>query len=65
MNGFLLGPDIFLSTLCSNNLSLCSSLIVSNQVAHPYTTTDQIMVLYVLIIIFLYSKLEDKTFCIK
>ena len=32
----LLGPNILLSTLFSNTLSLCSSLNVSNQVSHPY-----------------------------
>jgi polysaccharide pyruvyl transferase WcaK-like protein len=35
----LLGPNIFLSTLFSNTLSLCSSLIVRDQVSHPYTHT--------------------------
>jgi len=32
----LLGPNIFLNTLFSNTLSLCSSLSVSDQVSHPY-----------------------------
>jgi hypothetical protein len=32
---FLLGPTIFLSTLFSNTLSLCSSLNVRDQVSHP------------------------------
>jgi len=30
-----LGPNIFLSTLFSNTLSLCSSLIVRHQLLHP------------------------------
>jgi len=32
----LLGPNILLSTLFSYTLSLCTSLIVSDQVLHPY-----------------------------
>ena len=32
----LLGPNILLSTLFSNTLSLCSSRNVSDQVSHPY-----------------------------
>ena len=31
----LLGPNILLSTLFSNNLSLCFSITISNQVSHP------------------------------
>jgi hypothetical protein len=33
---FLLGPNILLSTLLSNTLSLCSSLNVRDQVSRPY-----------------------------
>jgi hypothetical protein len=36
---------------------------VSDQVSHPYTTTNKIIVLYISIFIFLDSKLEDKKFC--
>jgi hypothetical protein len=32
----LFGPDILLSTLFSNTLSLCSSLNVRDQVSRPY-----------------------------
>jgi hypothetical protein len=32
----LLGPNIFLSTLFSNTLSLCSPLNVGDQVSHPH-----------------------------
>jgi hypothetical protein len=38
----LLGPNIPLSTLLSNTLSLCSSLSVTDQVSHPYKTTTQL-----------------------
>jgi hypothetical protein len=38
-----LGPNILLSTLFSNTLSLRSSLNVSNQVSHPYKTTGKII----------------------
>ena len=38
-----LGPNILLSTLFSNTLSICSSLNVSVQVSHPYKTTGKII----------------------
>jgi hypothetical protein len=38
----LLGPNIPLSTLFSNTLSLCSSLSVTDQVSHPHKTTTQL-----------------------
>ena len=40
----LLGPNIPVSTLLSNTLSLCSSLNVSDHVSHPYKTTGAIVV---------------------
>jgi hypothetical protein len=46
----LLGPNILLSTLFSNTLSLRSSLNVSDQVLHPYKPV-KIIVLYILIFI--------------
>ena len=59
----LLGPNILLNTLFSNTLSLRSSLILSDHVSHPYKTTGKIIVLYILLCIFLDSKLEDNRFC--
>jgi hypothetical protein len=50
---FHLGPNIFLSTLFSNTLNLCSSLSERDQVSHPYNTADKIMVLRILIFKFL------------
>jgi len=43
----LLGPNISLSTLFSNTLSLRSSLSVSDQVSNPFKTTGKITVLYI------------------
>jgi len=37
----LLGPNILLNRLFSNTFSVLSSLIVSDQVSHPYKTTQQ------------------------
>jgi hypothetical protein len=57
------GPNILLNILFSNSLSLLSSLDVSDQVSYPYKTAGEIIVLYILIFIFLGSKLEDRIFC--
>jgi hypothetical protein len=42
----LVGPNILLSTLFSNTLSLCFSLNVRDQVSQSYRTTGKIIVLY-------------------
>jgi hypothetical protein len=39
----LFGPNIPLSALFSNSLSLCSSLNVRDQASHPYRTTGKII----------------------
>ena len=44
----LLGPNIRLRILFSNTLSLDSSLNVRDYVSQPYSTTDNIIVLYIL-----------------
>ena len=56
-----LGPNIFLSTLILNTFSLCSSLIVIDQVSHPYKTTVRFIILYIIIFVFL----SDKRLCTK
>ena len=48
----LLGPNIPLSTLFSNTLSLRFSLNVSDQVSHPYKTTGKIIALCLNLCIF-------------
>jgi hypothetical protein len=48
-----------------NAFSLCSSLNVWDQVSHPCRTTGKIIILYILIVMFLCSRLEDKRFCIE
>ena len=58
----LLGPKILLIAIFSNTFSFLSSLIVSDQVSHPYRTTSIIIVLYVLIFKLLGSNLKDKRF---
>ena len=59
----LIGPNILLSTLFSHPLNLHSSLSASYQVSHPCKTTDKSIFLYILIFLFLGSKLNYKGFC--
>jgi hypothetical protein len=40
-------PNILLSTLFSNTLSLCSSLNIRDHVLHPYSSTCKIIILYI------------------
>jgi hypothetical protein len=40
-NSSLTGPNIPLSTLFANTLSLCSFLSVRDEVSHPYETTGK------------------------
>ena len=65
VTSFILGPNIFLSILFSNTLSLRSSLNVSDQVSHAFKQRGKNIVLYILISAVLDSKLEDKKFFIE
>jgi hypothetical protein len=47
LTSFLFGSNTPLRTLFSNTVSLCSSLNVTYQVSHPYSTTGRIMVFYI------------------
>ena len=58
----LLGPNIRLRILFSITLILHSYLNVRHHVSHPYSTTSNIIVLYILIYEFLERNLEDKRF---
>jgi len=49
----LLGPNVLLSNLFSNTLTLCFLLSVKDQVLHPYKTTGNISSVYILIFKFL------------
>jgi hypothetical protein len=56
---YLLGTGIFLSILFSNTLSRCNSLNMSDQVSHPCTMTDTVVLLHILIFILFDSEMED------
>jgi hypothetical protein len=58
----LLGPNILLSTLCPNTLSLCAFLNARHQVQHPNKTTYYVTVSYISIFNFLDSRREDKRY---
>lgn len=55
-------PSVFLSILFLNTFCLCSFIKLWYQFSHPYKTTGKVTVLYISIVMFLVSKLEDKTF---
>ena len=61
----LFGQNMFLDTLFPNNVSLPSSINVSDQVSHPHKTRGKIIVLYILNLKVLVSKLEHKIFYTK
>jgi len=56
----LLGPNILLTTLFLDTLSLRSSLSVRDQVSHPYEITGKIMVFCILNLKVLERRGEDK-----
>jgi len=55
----LFRPNIFLSTLFSNTLSLCSSVSVRERASRPYKT-GKITVLYIFVFMFWDVNLEEK-----
>jgi hypothetical protein len=58
----LFGPNILLSTLFSNTLSLRFSFSIRDQDSHPYKTKSKIIILYVLIYTYLDSRRGDRKF---
>jgi hypothetical protein len=60
----LFSPNILLSSLYSNTLSLCYSHNVRDQVSHPYKTRGKIIVLSIITFTFLDSRREDKRVCL-
>jgi hypothetical protein len=58
----LFDPNMLLSTLFSNALSLCSTLNVRDHVSNPYRTTGKIIVLYILFCTFFNSRPEKRRF---
>jgi phosphate starvation-inducible membrane PsiE len=56
----LLESNILLSALFSNALNLCFSLRPSDQVSHPYKTTDKIMVFYILVFVLYVGEGKEK-----
>ena len=55
-----LGPNILLSTLFPNTLSLRSSPNLTDEVSHPYKTTSKIIVLCILTLYFCVSNWKAK-----
>jgi hypothetical protein len=51
-----LSPNILLSTLFSNNFSLCFSIYAADKVSHPFKVTGKPLHCYSLIIIFMITQ---------
>jgi hypothetical protein len=56
------GPNMLLSTLFSNTLSVCSSHNILDKVSHTYRTKGKILLSNILIFMFLNSRRKDKRF---
>jgi hypothetical protein len=62
VTSFLFRPNVLLSTLFSDTLSLCSSLNDRDQISQPYRTTGKIIILYIGICMFFDSRRENGRF---
>jgi hypothetical protein len=65
VTSFFVCPNIVLSTLFSNTLSLRFPSNMRDTASHPHKTTGKIIFLYIIIFIFLGSRMDDKRFCTK
>jgi hypothetical protein len=57
----ILGPNIRVSILFSNTLSLRSSIDARDHISQPYGKTDNVIVLYILIFKFLERSRKEKS----
>ena len=60
VTSFPLGSDIFLSTMFPETFSSCCLFNVSDQVSHPCTSQEKVIVSHILFFLFLDRKWEDK-----
>jgi hypothetical protein len=57
-----LSPNILLSILYSNTLSLSPSITLRDQASHPHKTAAKIRVLYIPFLALLHSEWDDEAF---